>query len=175
MLSLASIAGLVAMVPGAGAAVGGIASAFGYLIRCTTCLKILGVAALCGWIAWHVHRADLAACDGKIEVRLTDARQQAAAAAVARDGAVKADLEKSYAPGMNALRALNRSLQEKVEHYEKSAPVAGKPPAKLASKPAAGCKLGAAAGVLQQRGPDPAAGAAHGGIADYLRRHPRAD
>ncbi len=170
MFSIAGIAGLVALIPGAGATVGWLASALGFLVRCKPCLYALGTAALCGYVALHVHRADVEACDGRVETRLEEQRTAAAAAATARDGEIKADLEKSYAPALNALRALNTSLSRKVEDYAKQKPVAAKP------AKAAGCKLGDAAGVLQR--PDPAgkpASAAAGGIADYLRRHPGKD
>lgn len=154
MLSLAS---LIALIPGAGSLWGMAASALGFLVRCKPCLYALGTAALCGWVALHVHQADVAACDGRLEGQ----RQAAAAAAEQRDIAVKADLEKSFKPAADALRALNLSLQEKVKQYEKRKPAKG----------AGGCKLGDAAGLLQPPAAGKAAGAAPSGIADYLRRH----
>lgn len=152
MLSLAGLSALlangVALIPGGGSAVGIIMTGFGHLFRCKPCLYALGTAALCAYVAIHVHRADVANCDGRIESRLEEARQQALQAARDRDAGVRADLEKSYGPAMSALRNVAEMLQKKVDENAKRKPVATS-----GAKPGA-CKLGAAAGLLQ---PTPAA------------------
>ncbi len=131
------------------------------ILKCKPCMVVLAAIALLfagALYGVHVEKA-------RSEVRLERQRQAAAAAAVERDQLVKADLEKSFAPALGALRALNQSLQDKVRTYETRKPVAS-------AAPVRSCKLGDAAGVLQ---PGPArepAGTASGGIADYLRRHP---
>jgi hypothetical protein len=167
MLTLGSIAGAIALIPGGGSAVGAIWTALGYLARCKVCLQIIGVAALVGWTAIHVHRADMKACDATIENKLEEQRTAAEAAAIQRDASIKTDLEKTFAPGLAAKQRLINVLQEKVNQYAKRVAAADK-----SSKGASGCKLGAAAGLLR---PPPAAreaaGAAKGGIADYLRRN----
>lgn len=148
MFSLSAIAGLVALIPGGGSLWGIVATAFGAIARCKPCLYVLVTAALCGWTAFHVHRADVARCEVRIETRLEQARQQAADAARDRDAGIRADLEKSYGPGMLALRRLAEGLQQKVNDNAKQKPVSSS-----GAKPVA-CKLGPAARLLQ---PAPAA------------------
>jgi hypothetical protein len=145
-LSLGSIAGAIALVPGGGAAVAAVARALDYLLHCSACLKILAVLAAIGFTALHVHRADVAHCDARIE---TDHRQ-AAAAAAQRDKDVARDLGDFYGPKLEDLHRQNQLLQDKVNQYAKR-----KAPANAAvtpGKPAAalrGCPLGDAAGLLR--------------------------
>jgi hypothetical protein len=133
MLSLGSIAGAIALVPGGGATVSAAASAIGYLVRCSTCLKILSIAVLIGWTALHVHRADVERCGERIE----QDHREAAAAAAQRDAQVRKDLDNTFGPQLKALAVENQVLQQKVKDAKRKIPVAR------------GCKLGAAAGVLQ--------------------------
>lgn len=135
MMSLASIAAAIAAIPWGGTAAAGAASAFGYLLRCTGCLKVLGVLALVAWTAWHVHSADVAACDG----RLADQSKRAAAAAAQRDKDVAQDLGEFFAPKIRQLEDEKRALQKRIDDAKR----------KTAAPPAARCKLGAAAGVVQ--------------------------
>ena len=132
---LTAIAGAIALIPGGGAAYGAAASAFGYLLRCGTCLKVLGVLALMGWTAFHVHRADVARCDARIE----DDHNKAEVARQHRDASIAEDLGKKYAPEINRLATLNKTLQKKVDDAKNRKPVAA----------VGRCKLGDAAGLLQ--------------------------
>jgi hypothetical protein len=128
------------------------------VLTCKPCMAVLAAIALLligALYGAHVEGA-------RTEARLERQRQAAAEAAKERDRAVRADLEQSFAPAMGALRALNQTLQDKVKIYETRKPVT----------PARSCKLGDAAGVLQPAPAREPAGAARGGITDYLRRHP---
>jgi hypothetical protein len=138
MLSAAAIAlaNGVALIPGGGAIAGGVVSAFGYLLRCSTCLKVLGIAALVGWAALHVHHADAARCEAHIE----DDHRKAEAAAAERDANVKRDLTQLFGPKLSQLQAENLKLQDKVKTHAKRKPAA---PA------AGGCRLGDAADLLR--------------------------
>jgi hypothetical protein len=133
MLAIAAVA--IALIPGGGAVFGAAASAFGYLLRCVTCLKFLGVVALLAWTAVHVHRLDVAKCDARIE----DDHRKAAAAAEHRDSSIAVDLGKKYGPEINRLAALNKTLQKKVDDAKNRKPAAAD----------GRCKLGDAAGLLQ--------------------------
>lgn len=132
------------------------------LLKCKPCLALMAAIALLfvgALYGVHVEKQ-------RAEARLEHARQKAAAAATERDGQVRADLEKSYGPALEAHRALIKSLQDKVDEYAKRKQAAA------ASKPAASsCKLGDAAGLLRPPKAAKPAGAAKGGIADYMRRH----
>jgi hypothetical protein len=135
MLSIAGIAlaNGVALIPGGGAAAGAVVSAFGYLLRCGTCLKVLGVVALVGWTALHVHHADAARCEARIE----DDHHKAEAAARNRDSSIADDLGKKYTPEIKRLKDMNAALQKKVEDAKKQKPA-----------PGGKCRVGAAAGLL---------------------------
>jgi uncharacterized membrane protein len=134
----------------------------GRLLKCKICMMVLAAIALVfvgALYGVHVEKERQAA-------RIETMRQAAAAAAVERDGEVRADLEKSFAPALDAQRALVKSLQDKVKEYAERKPAAGKAVASVAS-----CKLGDAAHLLRPPKVGRAAGAAKGGIADYLRRN----
>jgi hypothetical protein len=115
---LTIIAGAIALIPGGGAVFGAAASAAGYLLRCTTCLKALGVAALVGWTALHVHHADAARCAARIEVD----HKKAAAAAEQRDVDVRTGLETKYRPEISRLEQHANKLQQEVARYETRKP-----------------------------------------------------
>ncbi|MFT4117452.1 hypothetical protein [Bradyrhizobium sp.] len=136
---LASLAGAIALIPGGGATVAGAGQALGWLVRCGTCLKILAVLAALGFTALHVHREEVARCDQRI---VADHRA-AAAAATQRDSDVAADLNKFFAPKLEALRRENKALQDKVNKYAKRKGLAA-----AAGKPGT-CRLGDAAGLLR--------------------------
>lgn len=136
---LGILAGAIALIPGGGAAFGAATTALGYLLRCATCLKVLGVAALIGWTALHVHRADSARCEARIE----DDHRKAEAARVDRDRGIAADLGKKYLPTIDNLSKQNKALQAKVNEHAKRKPIAAAAPGRGA------CKLGDAAGLLQ--------------------------
>lgn len=139
----ASVLGAIALVPGGGATVAGLAKAFGYLFRCGTCLKILAVLAALGFTALHVHREDVAACYAQIR----DDHIKAAAAAADRDKKLATDVNEFFAPKLDALHRQNQLLQDKVTNYAKQ-----KAPATAAGKAGASsgkCRLGDAAGLLR--------------------------
>lgn len=170
ILGIVSSLGLVGTIV-AVAAVPGIAipilkSIIGAILKCKPCMMVLAAIGLL--FAGALYGAHVEGA--RAEARLERARQAAAAAAVERDGEVRADLEKSFGPATAALRALNKSLQDKVNEYAKRKPAAGKPVASVPS-----CKLGDAAGLLRPRKSGRPAGAAESGIADYLRRNSNAD
>lgn len=142
MLSIGSIAGAIALIPGGGPAAAAAVNAVGWLLRCGTCLKIIAVLVALGWMALHVHNAEVAKC----EARIADDRAKATAAAAQRDKDAAADLNGFFAPKLKALRAENDALQKKVNDYAKrKAPAAAKP---AAAKPST-CRLGDAAGLLR--------------------------
>jgi hypothetical protein len=142
MLSLGSIAGAIALIPGGGSAVAAIAKALGYLLRCGTCLKIIAVLIAIAWTALHVHHVDAAHC----EERIADDHTRAAAAAAQRDKDVAKKLGDFYAPKLDALHQQNKLLQDKVSQYakRKAPPAAGKD-----SKNSGRCRLGDAAGLMR--------------------------
>jgi hypothetical protein len=141
----AALAGAIALIPGGGAAAGAGMKALGYLLRCTTCLKVLGVAALIGWTALHVHHADAVRCTARIE----DDHRKAEAAAADRDAGVARDLHEFFGPKLSQLQAENQTLQRKVSDYAK------KNAAARPAKAAGGCKLGDAANLLRPGKPAP--------------------
>lgn len=160
--SLGLVGAIVAVIAIPGIAIPVLQACVRGLLKCKPCLLVLAAIALLfigALYGVHVEGA-------RTEARLERQRQAAAAAAIDRDGQVRADLEKSFGPALAANRALIKSLQDKVEEYAKRKPVAGRPAASAAS-----CKLGDAAGLLRPSQSRHPAGAAKGGAADYLRRN----
>lgn len=138
MLSLGSIAGAIALIPGGCSTVAAGAKALDYLLHCSTCLKILAVLAAIGFTALHVHRGDVAHCDARIEAD----HRQAVAEAAQRDKDNAKDLNNFFTPKLEALRKENAALQDKVTQYAKRKAAA-------ASGNAGRCRLGDAAGLLR--------------------------
>jgi hypothetical protein len=142
MLSLGSIAGAIALIPGGGAAVAAAANFIGWLLRCGTCLKILAVLLAIGFTALHVHREEVARC----EERIAEDHRKAEAAAAQRDKNVRKDLGDFYAPKLDALHKQTLLLQDKVNQYAKRKPPAA---AGKVSATSGACRLGDAAGLLR--------------------------
>ncbi len=147
MLGLAgvAIANGIALIPGGATAAGAGMKALGYLLRCAACLKVLGVAALIGWTALHVHHADAVRCTERIE----DDHRKAEAAAAQREANVARDLHEFFGPKLSRLQADNQTLQRKADHYAKKS-AAARP-----ANDAGGCKLGGAANLLRPGKPAP--------------------
>lgn len=164
--SLGMVGTVVAAIAVPGIAIPILAKVTGAILKCKACMAVLAAIALLFAGALYGVHVERQRCDARIEVRLDQARREADAAAVDRDAGVRADLEKSYGPAMSALRQLAAELQRKVDEHAKRKPAA--------AAPAGYCKLGDAAGVLQPPPPREPAGAARGGITNYLRRHPGA-
>lgn len=164
--SLGLVGTIAAVIVVPGVAIPILQKIIGAVLKCKPCLVVLAVIALLFIGALYGVHVERQRCDARIENKLEQARREAAAAAVDRDAGIRADLEKSYGPAQDALRALNKSLQDKVNEYAKRKPAAGKLGASMAS-----CKLGDAAGLLRPSKSHGSAGAAKGGIADYLRRN----
>lgn len=111
------------------------------ILKCKPCMAVLAAIALFFAGALYGHHVERLGGDARTERRLEQARKAAAAAAIERDAGVKADLEKSIKPAMDALRGHSAMLQRKVDDYAKRKPAA--------AAPAGSCKLGDAAGLLR--------------------------
>jgi hypothetical protein len=139
--SLGLVGTIVAVIAVPGIAIPILARVTGAILKCKPCMAVLAAIALLITGALYGRHVERLGGDARTEKRLERARQAAAAAAIDRDAGVKADLEKSYGPAMEALRRHSAMLQEKVDAHAKRKPVV--------AAPAGSCKLGDAAGLLR--------------------------